>query len=300
MLSTQRLDMKCIYTGACIGHFEGHDVYRFMSPNSLVHYSKVQQKINIKAAVTENLNACPFCGIEVIDERIDKTTVFECPNNQCLVLSCSQCRQLYHPGAKCKSIDQKRIAKEESKTYKIIKACPNCNVDIYRTTGCNHVRCVCGTTMCYLCTQDITSTVAYHKCPIFGEKPITQNHSLNREIAQIENESNQLYRRRPVQEECNTTDAQCALDSVQSRYYMQSTVDLPDTYTRPHFRAVERRLPEARQNELQYEYPQVYYDVVKDFESNRRIYSQSRRVSLEPGYIDRAYPSRYGKHNGWN
>lgn len=173
LVLNNKLDTKCISTDACNGKFLRSSLNQFMDSTLLRLYEKMEQRNEIRSAIAEQTIACPFCSIEVIDERPEHIRLFHCPNRDCLRLSCSECMKEYHGQSMCTTMQDKiRKDKEEEDTYNIIKSCPNCNIDIERTTGCNHMKCTCGITFCYLCGENITNRILTHSCPIYGTNSI--------------------------------------------------------------------------------------------------------------------------------
>lgn len=184
LLSEGKISMKCISINPCNGNFIDSSLSSFLDLASLRLYEKTKQRIEINSAISEKTVVCPFCNIEVIDERRQGIKLFYCPNRDCLRLSCSDCMKEYHGQSLCGIQDRLRKEKEESATYEVIKPCPNCNTDIERTTGCNHMKCKCGIVFCYVCGEDITNSIVDHKCPLFPR--LIVNYTTEREHVQVE------------------------------------------------------------------------------------------------------------------
>ena len=47
------------------------------------------------------------------------------------------------------------------------KKCPNCNMDVYKDQGCNHITCRCGIHFCWLCRQ------------VYNYNEINEHYSIN-------------------------------------------------------------------------------------------------------------------------
>ena len=78
------------------------------------------------------------------------TEAIKCPS--CLTLTCPACHEAGHDGQRCGHI----IAEEERLTDDFaaeqgFQRCPSCNVLLEKISGCNHVECICGTHLCWIC-----------------------------------------------------------------------------------------------------------------------------------------------------
>lgn len=169
-LDTHKIELGCMNTGECSGEFLEQDLSKFLDPGLLERFYRVQQKIYIREAFGDELIACPFCSIEMLQDGRSDNNILICINQECNRASCTLCKKDVHYPDPCSEMDRERIQKEESDTYKIIKACPTCNVDIFKTEGCSHMKCSrCSHTMCYICGVDITADVWGHGCPVFTD-----------------------------------------------------------------------------------------------------------------------------------
>ena len=168
LLSNMSTDIKCMHIGTCTGHFSKLAVTRCTTTKQEIQLQKLEQRSMLRKLFPNGFVSCPFCNTEFLDEREYKVEALVCINRKCRKVSCCKCNGEYHFGSECPT-DSARVIKEEKETYSIIRACPGCNVDIYRTEGCNHMKCLCGTMMCYACGKDITTTMSSHPCPIFGD-----------------------------------------------------------------------------------------------------------------------------------
>lgn len=114
---------------------------------------------------------------------------------QCEFVFCAQCRQVYHPGepmCNSKGVAEKAAekashdgaAKAELLTLKYMeeqgaKTCPNCQITILRTAGCNKMRCQnCDTQFCWKCSKVIDSYDHFKEkeCRLFDEEEILRFH----------------------------------------------------------------------------------------------------------------------------
>lgn len=99
---------------------------------------------------TEKMIRCPnstcqyFC---FIDTKI--TSFAKCP--LCDLEFCVNGCKKVHKGNTCAQM-KKQEEKENDGAMKIdFKQCPNCNIPIQKSKGCNHITCTCGTQFCYVC-----------------------------------------------------------------------------------------------------------------------------------------------------
>ena len=86
---------------------------------------------------------------------------FHCPS--CLRSVCSACQSVPHEGVTCFEweINQNAevqkadalLEKWASRKGKDVHRCPKCNALIEKNKGCNHIRCHCGTHLCWICVE---------------------------------------------------------------------------------------------------------------------------------------------------
>ncbi|KAI3859376.1 hypothetical protein MKX03_010861 [Papaver bracteatum] len=119
---------------------------------------------------------CPRCEMACFE---DEDHFAQCP--KCLFTFCSLCRGPRHVGVKCKTSEEKlkflqnrqpviktrQTPNQQLKELDMInqflnegdikrttKQCPNCSAPIFRTAGCDHMRCSkCGQGFCYDCGE---------------------------------------------------------------------------------------------------------------------------------------------------
>lgn len=60
-------------------------------------------------------------------------------------------KRLCHKGKSCHTFSQKTIVEENGYALTEAKMCPGCSMLVHRTSGCNHMTCVCGFQWCYVC-----------------------------------------------------------------------------------------------------------------------------------------------------
>ncbi|XP_077981091.1 E3 ubiquitin-protein ligase RNF14-like [Glandiceps talaboti] len=127
----------------------------------------------------EDIDYCPRCNMVVIKE-LDSSKLAHCTS--CFYSYCTECKEAWHQGTKCATLDDKleelekekeqseeakRIAERlrqfiesEKLTKKTIKEtsvpCPGCHVRIEKSMGCNYMTCSrCRVHFCWLCQRQI-------------------------------------------------------------------------------------------------------------------------------------------------
>jgi hypothetical protein len=92
-----------------------------------------------------------------------------CPKFTCHACGAKHCVNHgipWHKGETCDEYDvrNRRRRKEEQKSAQaargMSKPCPACKRDVHKSSGCNHITCVCGHEWCYLCFAPYQQTPA--------------------------------------------------------------------------------------------------------------------------------------------
>ena len=85
-----------------------------------------------------------------------------CRNPYCGVLRCQECYGEAHDGpclADLSTIeataDGLRKFVEQQMATALVRTCPQCRMQFHKTEGCNKLTCVCRTSMCYICREEI-------------------------------------------------------------------------------------------------------------------------------------------------
>ncbi|KAF8441824.1 hypothetical protein BGX38DRAFT_1082853, partial [Terfezia claveryi] len=104
---------------------------------------------------------CPTVYVVTLTESL-----FTC--NQCLLGICTACKTAAHHGQTCTqyktAIDNAAAGESQFKEWKRragVKSCPNCNADIEKNDGCNHMTCKCGAHLCWHCMKEFTASTIY-------------------------------------------------------------------------------------------------------------------------------------------
>jgi hypothetical protein len=183
LMESIKLDVKCISTDECNGHFREQDFSKFMDKDLLNSFFRMQQRMYLRSAFGDNLLTCPFCSVETVQDGHETHNILICINPDCNKPSCLKCKKEFHWPDTCSSEHKHRIDKEERDTYSVIKMCPGCRVDVMRIDGCTHMHCtICATDFCYTCGEDITAKIWDHACPTWDNS----NDSANMECPEVE------------------------------------------------------------------------------------------------------------------
>jgi len=132
---------------------------------------------------------CAACSLSILPAF--DNTVATCQH--CSSQTCMQCLALAHVGEVCpvsflRSLGTTPdVVLSEARMQK----CPGCGAHCVKATGCNHMRCTCGTHWCWLCNAAISSTnPSAHFTDVIGgspDMPCTQfKYSLKSETARME------------------------------------------------------------------------------------------------------------------
>jgi len=114
------------------------------------------------------LRQCPGCGVvcKPVEEEGDVIPEMQCAS--CQTEFCYY-HSNAHVGRPCQAY-RLEIAREESLNMAGAmhgtKACPGCGIPTEKASGCNHMTCGgCHVDWCWVCSQSITGTVAWHYNP---------------------------------------------------------------------------------------------------------------------------------------
>lgn len=70
------------------------------------------------------------------------------------------CKELNHVPLKCDEVlkeDEARLKLEEKMTEALVRICYKCKKPFFKEEGCNKMTCVCGASMCYLCSTPLAN-----------------------------------------------------------------------------------------------------------------------------------------------
>nr|CAD1826313.1 unnamed protein product [Ananas comosus var. bracteatus] len=76
----------------------------------------------------------------------------------CGVETCTKCHMEFHPSVSCERYREFKVnpdlSLEEWREGKdFVKDCPSCGHTIEKAEGCNHVECLCGKHLCWVCLE---------------------------------------------------------------------------------------------------------------------------------------------------
>ncbi|XP_033217957.1 uncharacterized protein LOC117173471 isoform X2 [Belonocnema kinseyi] len=141
---------------SCDSNFSLSVLQEVLPPTTFSILLKKRQEAEVKAAGLEGLVSCPFCHFSSIPPPESK--VFKCLNPECMKETCPFCNELNHVPLKCDEVmkpDQARRLLEEKMTEALIRTCYNCKKEFFKEEGCNKMTCVCGASMCYICSMPL-------------------------------------------------------------------------------------------------------------------------------------------------
>ncbi|KAK1425017.1 hypothetical protein QVD17_20359 [Tagetes erecta] len=107
----------------------------------------------------DNYRFCPSADCDsVYQVQIAEEKGLERPFvcGTCSAETCTRCSKQYHPALSCEKYleytnDPDLPLKEWVNNNKKVKHCPACNCVIEKDGGCDHVQCVCGSHICWMC-----------------------------------------------------------------------------------------------------------------------------------------------------
>ncbi|XP_043481909.1 uncharacterized protein LOC122510997 [Leptopilina heterotoma] len=164
-----------------------------------------RQEAEVMAAGLEGLVSCPFCHFASIPPP--ETKVFKCLNPDCMKETCMSCKELNHVPLRCDEVmkeDEARLKLEEKMTKALVRNCYKCQKPFFKEEGCNKMTCVCGASMCYLCSTPLKNGDYKHfngqgssnseLCPLWSDNR-RMNAEAVRKIAEVT--ENELRKKNP-------------------------------------------------------------------------------------------------------
>jgi len=137
----------------CSELLEFLDVKRNASPETFARYDTLATRAVLKDI--PNFRWCLSTSCEsgqIHDETCAKFKCVGCQARHCIVHNVP-----WHKGETCDEYSRRnRQRKKEDKASETIikktsKKCPECQRDVHKWTGCNHITCVCTHEWCYIC-----------------------------------------------------------------------------------------------------------------------------------------------------
>ncbi|KAF9267573.1 hypothetical protein L218DRAFT_995807 [Marasmius fiardii PR-910] len=171
------------YCTACIRHFFTADINRFpivcvgdeakcLKPIALPMIQRFLTDTQFNALletafvthIEQNPNLYRYCktpDCKQIYACTPNPLVSHCPS--CLAPMCTKCHEEGHEGMTCEERrvyanpeEQERLNDEWARTAGV-KRCPQCQVWLEKTEGCNHMSCKCGAHICWVCMRAFPS-----------------------------------------------------------------------------------------------------------------------------------------------
>ncbi|KAG8737403.1 hypothetical protein FRC10_008258 [Ceratobasidium sp. 414] len=114
------------------------------------------------AAHPEQYRYCPTPDCQYVYRVGQPDTSVQC--RLCLTHICTHCHVEHHEGISCEDYLASHSESEIQKSFDRwrashdVKSCPNCNANIEKIAGCNHMMCaVCRTHICWVCMSSFTT-----------------------------------------------------------------------------------------------------------------------------------------------
>jgi hypothetical protein len=106
--------------------------------------------------------------------RVTKKPAFsQCPS--CFAEICSRCHSESHEGLTCDEWalrrdpeEQERLLRRWAQGNSNVKRCPDCRIFIEKVDGCNHMRCLCGAHVCWICRKSFNDGIYEHLNEVHG------------------------------------------------------------------------------------------------------------------------------------
>ncbi|CRG95266.1 IBR domain protein, putative [Plasmodium gallinaceum] len=152
--------------------------------------------LNIYINKNYNLKKCPNKNCDYIIESImlkNNNVICKCGYNFCFI-----CSYEFHRPVTCSIIKKwYDLEKKDDNNIKWInihtKKCPNCNGSIEKTSGCMHMKCICGYDFCWLCLEEWKNHKGgFYKCNKYLEEIKSNENEINKEKEEKKNSNNIL------------------------------------------------------------------------------------------------------------
>ncbi|CRG99889.1 IBR domain protein, putative [Plasmodium relictum] len=160
-------------------------------------YEKYQNiLINIYINKNYNLKKCPNKNCDYVIESVmlkNNNIICKCGHNFCFI-----CSYEFHRPVTCSIIKKWHdLEKKDDNNIKWInihtKKCPNCNEPIEKTSGCMHMRCICGYDFCWLCLEKWKNHKGgFYKCNKYLEEIKFNEDEINKEKEEKKNSNHIL------------------------------------------------------------------------------------------------------------
>ncbi|KAJ3350979.1 hypothetical protein HDU83_009296 [Entophlyctis luteolus] len=143
LIGLRKTAITCLDSSGCKYLFPRCEIERFLTKAVLVGYDRLVQEESLRIAGISDLEACPFCDYGVImatDPNVDK--LFTCRAESCGVISCRLCKRKNHIPQTCEEAAKDDVLNvrhkiEEAMTQALLRTCPSCSTNFFKTEGCN-------------------------------------------------------------------------------------------------------------------------------------------------------------------
>lgn len=172
VLENSKTRLMCLESG-CDKEFNAAAAKTFLDRKAFALWERRVAQAELAAAGIIGLEECPFCDFAMVIED-NSVTVFSCQNEGCRKESCRSCRKPSHIPLRCNEVEdavaiKKRQFLHEKMTEALVRTCPACKKAFFKEEGCNHMKCPCGQSMCYVCRKPISGYKHFHEaggCPL--------------------------------------------------------------------------------------------------------------------------------------
>lgn len=154
------------FNGGCAACIPDEALQLGMNKAEYSRYSVRSSTVRGLLNRTPNLAVCGGCDT-LVKMGGPTDDVVKCPDPACGYEACRWCFEAPHPGISCEDAgDHKaKLEKlvEELFTDCVTQKCPNprCGRRVEKTSGCNHMRCSCDTSFCWLCGKELNHDDPY-------------------------------------------------------------------------------------------------------------------------------------------
>ncbi|KAF8075993.1 hypothetical protein FPV67DRAFT_392568 [Lyophyllum atratum] len=162
-----KLGCQHSYCTVCIQHYFTSAAGARIFPLRFLSNQQYEQVLHVAFSTymdrhPQNFRYCPTPNCMQV-YRVDTKTTMICPS--CFVAVCTSCHEA-HEGLSCEE-RRTRKAQEDERHNELwaamhgVKRCPSCQVWIEKTEGCNHLACLCGAHICWICVKAIPVNKVY-------------------------------------------------------------------------------------------------------------------------------------------
>ena len=157
-INNNSIPIKCP-DGSCGVEFTEEFVQLCVNEETFKKYQKFMKRYQISLIV--NAVYCPHPNCESYALKPENAN----DNNKQIILTCLEnehsfcmnCRQLPHKGRDCNLKEEEGWSVFKKENH--LKKCPQCGIEIYKDSGCNHMTCTkCHYQFCWICGKKYTSS----------------------------------------------------------------------------------------------------------------------------------------------